>query len=264
MEVRRLVGEQRDDAGGNRVDAAALAAGRLVELGGGGSAGRMKFLLWGDSHAYAVQPVLEALAREHGVRGGAVTWNSTPPVSGYPSNNRKVRGQEEQLHAAVVEFVRRERVAAVVLVANWNGYLRQDDENPERLRAGLRQTVRLLTEAGARVWILAQVPRQRKDIARVLPLTLLRGRDPAELGTPRAEQEEMLRRQAPIYASLNKEFPQVRLLDPTGAFSDLAGRCQVVEGGRALYFDSSHLSPAGALKLRPLFAPIFSASGAAD
>jgi hypothetical protein len=49
----------------------------------------------------------------------------------------------------------------------------------------------------------------------------------------------------------------VHLLDPAAHLCDSSGFCHAVENERALYSDNNHLSFYGAMKLRPMFEPMF-------
>jgi hypothetical protein len=50
------------------------------------------------------------------------------------------------------------------------------------------------------------------------------------------------------------------VLDPAGLFLKSDKQLLVVDGGKDLYFDDHHLSVAGAMRLRPLFEPVFAAA----
>ncbi|MEI7768224.1 MAG: SGNH hydrolase domain-containing protein, partial [Phycisphaerae bacterium] len=46
-------------------------------------------------------------------------------------------------------------------------------------------------------------------------------------------------------------------LDPKEYLLDAQQRCRVVRDGKALYFDTNHLTVTGTDLLRPMFVPIF-------
>src|SRR5581483_6270155 len=58
--------------------------GRFTELGGNKD-GPVECLLWGDSHAMAVAPVVAQLCKDHAARAVAATHSSTAPLLGYES-----------------------------------------------------------------------------------------------------------------------------------------------------------------------------------
>jgi hypothetical protein len=58
-----------------------------------------------------------------------------------------------------------------------------------------------------------------------------------------------------VMRDMESAYPFVKLLDPRPLLSDAAGTgFLVVEDGRSLYYDDSHLSSFGAEKVLPLFA----------
>lgn len=139
----------------------------------------------------------------------------------------------------------------VVLVANWGGY-----PNNLQLNLGLRETISSLDNAGAKVWILRQIPKHRWNVPRVLGTIAWRGEDPDLIGLPLAAYSVQLLTQKRIFEGIIKDFPNVSILDPTEVFLR-DGICRAAINGEALYWDEEHLTVVGAMLLRPLFEQIF-------
>ena len=230
-------------------------AGKFLELGTADQRQPVRLLVWGDSHAMAAMPVFDALCKEHAVRGVAAAHPQTLPLIGYQGRGKLALGEE--FGAAVVDFVRRRRVADVILVAMWGGDPSEDD----RVRRALPETVKALDAAGARVWIMRQVPQHRWNVPTALASTAIHGRDPGAIGLPLAEHRKEFRRQDPLFAGLAEKFPGVTILDPTELFVGPGEMCRVAEGGKALYWDDHHVTTTGAMRLRPLFEPVFAGMG---
>ena len=96
-------------------------AGDFNELGEGDRHLAIDILVWGDSHARVVMPVLDVLCKEHSVRGVAVPHQATAPLVGYESKGEtSLKEQSIAFNSAVVEFIRSRRVGNVVLVARWD------------------------------------------------------------------------------------------------------------------------------------------------
>jgi hypothetical protein len=108
---------------------------------------------------------------------------------------------------------------------------------------------------------MRQVPRYPWDVPKALASAILHGQNPEALGLTPAEQRAQSMRQDPIFEGLAKGSSRVTVLDPTTFFEDTTGRCRVAKDGKALYFDSDHVSVAGAMMLQPLFEPIFGGVG---
>ena len=211
-------------------------------------------LVWGDSHAAAILPAIDALARKHGVRAAAATHLSTMPLLGYESRGEfSLRGDSPAFNQAVVDFVRAERVRAVLLVAAWHGY---DDEGG-RMRRGLRATVAALREAGATIWIMKQVPQHDVDVPKALAAAVLFGR-PLEGQAVTLEQHRSASRvQDQMFSEIAS--PGVRILEPLPFFTAETDRGRTAADGMSLYRDSHHLSTRGAIRLMPLFEELFAA-----
>jgi peptidoglycan/LPS O-acetylase OafA/YrhL len=236
-----------------------VLAGDFVELGNGNKEQPIKLLVWGDSHAMAVMPVLDALCQEYSIRGVAATHSATAPLVGYQSKYPcDLKSDNIAYNNAVVAFIRRKRIDAVIIVAYWKGYGINDET--ARLRRGLFDTLNALKDTHTQVWIMRQVPEQNWNVPRVLGVVAWRGGDPEKLGLPLAKYSKQVNYQDAIFEELATTFQGVTILDPTDLFVT-NNLCQVAKGGRALYWDEDHLTVAGAMLLRPLFEPIFESLG---
>lgn len=254
-EVRRYADASTNAAFLNEYTLSEVRSGHWAELGQGDKTKPVSIVVWGDSHAMSVMPVMDVMCEEHGVRGLGVTHSATPPLLGYESGDVESLGKDSiPYNQAVLERIRRERVPKVLLVSFWDFYLGAD-KTTERIRAGLHETVRALKEAGVKVWILRQVPRQRWNVPRALATTVFLGGDPEKMGLPLQDHLKSYTRQEPIFEGLAGNG--VILLDPTPYFIGPSGLCLAVKDGQVLYHDSHHLSIDGALRLRPLFEPLF-------
>jgi len=230
----------------------------FIELGPSDKQSPIDLLVWGDSHAVAVLPGLELLCNDYCVRGLAVQHSATAPLVGYEDRNPDAL-QESNIafKEAVVAFIRQKRVKHVILAACWSYHVKSDN-GTERLHGSLLATVSALREAGAKVWILREVPIPRFNVPEVLAQAALRGRRPQEVGFPLERHRMASDKQDPIFAGVAAKFPGVHVLDPTDLFVDDKGWCHVSQNGSSLYIDNmGHLSVAGAKMLRPLFEPIF-------
>ncbi|MBB5030472.1 acyltransferase family protein [Prosthecobacter vanneervenii] len=212
-------------------------------------------LVWGDSHAMALLPVIDELCKEKGVQGFAAVHYQTPPLLSYvPAGPYSLKDKTPLFGAAVLDFVRSKKIPRVVLTASWNYYFEAD--NSGRIRQALLDTVTSLKNVGASVWVMEDVPNQPFDVPRRLAAEVMFYRGDVNLiGLPLAthradsiQQHEVLQSLAPQHYTL---------LDPVGIFLNPQGFCRVAADGRALYTDSSHISTQGARFLRPLVKSIF-------
>ena len=227
-------------------------AGNFVVLGTGNKQQPIGLLVWGDSHAMAVMPVLDLLCKEHRIRGVAATHSATTPLLGYRSTKSNFNKDDNLAYNnAVREFILKNHIPNVVIVARWD-----NDEIPP-LRSGIIATINALNGSGTRIWIMREVPIQHWDVPNALATTVWHGGDPEKIGLPLAEYQKEFKRQNPIFEGLAAKYAGITVLDPTYFLVSSNNLCRVVEGGKPLYCDNSHLTATGAMLLRPLFEPIF-------
>ena len=228
-----------------------VQSGALGKLGVDDAALPVRCVLWGDSHAMMVAPLLDGMLRERGLAGRYAAFPATLPLLGFESVTRSSQGKQSAAwNGAVLDFVVRQKVPDVILVARWSAYVRPPHyTGEEAVRAGFGETAVRLREAGARLWVMRQVPEQEPSIRRMLPRHLMSGGSAGTYGVPDtvyAEQLELERR------CLGEASQGVDFLDPAPYFLK-DGRIRALEGTTPLYTDGSHLTVAGVRLLRPVF-----------
>jgi hypothetical protein len=232
-------------------------AGNFFELAAGNKKqSPIDLLVWGDSHAMSVMPILDLLSKEHAINGVAATHSASPPLLGYVSKQTDLKSDTIAYNKAIVDFIHSRRVRNVILVARWGVYL-TDSREANRIQRCLFETIDKLQHPGVKIWILRQVPKQAWNVPNTLAVTVWRGDDPAQLGLSLEAQRAESQRQDFIFKGLVEKFPNVSILDPSNYFLGTNNLCRVVKDGEALYFDDNHLTIAGSMLLRPLFEPIF-------
>lgn len=227
------------------------------------------WLLWGDSHAAALLPLMDHLASRadisiwHGEHAACpplldVDWPYVPGCRAF--------------NDAMLEAVRRHRIAHVVLASRWSVYLlgKENGSMKDVLPAAsaehrqqlfsrhLARTVDKLNEAGATVWLLEQAPAQAVNVPRQLTLLRMLDRD-LDAGRDYASHQA---RQAPLSAIFAAVAQQGRLqrIDPAQRLCETGRRCRIVQDEAPLYVDDNHLSIAGVMLLEPLFQPLLDAA----
>lgn len=226
-------------------------AGQFVELGSGETKNPINILIWGDSHAMSVTPVLDKLCRRFSWRGIEATHSATAPILGYVNTDKfGLMDKTPAFANAVLDFIAKKHVKNVVIAGVWNSYLTSDSAKTQILA-----TVRAIMNTGARVYFLKDVPMQDHDLARLTAVAVLHHSDLEQVGVTR-EQYQMANR------DLNKTFEQISqmgaiVLDPTDYFLNSKGLYGVVKNGQILYCDYHHLTVEGAELLSLLFEPIF-------
>ncbi|HEY3968893.1 MAG TPA: acyltransferase family protein [Planctomycetaceae bacterium] len=217
-----------------------------------------QILIWGDSHAMAILPAIEALCQETCVTACAATSSSTAPALGYfLLDDAALRERAVQCNEKVVEFVRARRIRTVLLAAMWSTYFKTPG-----FPQALLNTIAALKAEGTTVYFLEDVPAFGFDVPRALARCALAGRDGSHLALPAGDYD----RANPFHRDFVPVLRDrgVQILAPLPVLQARTGSLDVIpydEGG-SFYRDAHHLSPHGALALRPLLREIFPSAAA--
>lgn len=194
-------------------------------------------LLWGDSHGVELAHALSLEARAQGRAIVQHTTSSCPPVLGYdaPKDARCIRSNR-----ATFDAIRADPgIRRIYLAAFWaNGVFDAPD-----FVAKLDRTITALTDSGRQVVLIGAVPPQPFDVPRHLAHLAQSGRLDGATGVERATVEARIAHLSALFARWQRHG--VRVIDPMAALCD-AHTCAIVRDGKPLYFDSHHLSVAGA------------------
>ena len=233
----------------NEISLEDALVGRFVELGAQATNKPISVLIWGDSHAVAVTPVIDELCRRFSQRGIQVTHGAAAPVLGY-TGTIGLKEKSPVFANAVLTFITQRRVRNVILAARWPIYPASDS-----FKAQLISTVRTIMDSGAKVYVLKDVPCQDSDLPRLTAVAVMHHGDLEQLGITR-EQHQM------SSPELRQTFEQISqmgatVLDPADYFLNRNGLYGVVKNDHVLYWDNNHLTVEGSRLLAPLFEPIF-------
>lgn len=195
-------------------------------------------LLWGDSHGVELA---WALGQEYGARGQALiqrTRGSCPPVLDFA---RAADPGCARFNADVIARIAGTPALNTVYLAGfWASSEYRDDP---AMAARIEATLAAIRAAGKRAVLIAPVPAQDFDVPRHLARLAARG-DLAGAGG--AEEGKYRRETAWLAAALPRwQAAGVGVIDPARALI-AAGQSRIVNHGVPLYFDSHHLSVAGA------------------
>lgn len=249
--AREIADAKSDKAFSYNLTAADVRAGNLVPIGVKNPALRPAVLVWGDSHAMAALPALDAFLQERGLAGRAATHSATAPVLNWFLVSRFGLSEDSvAFNDAVLAYVRSQQTPTVILIANWSDYAAAGDGG---FNTALSATVRQLVAAGARPWLMLSVPEHTFDVPRVLSRSIIYHTDIAPFYATPAASDEFDRIDRATVADI--ESAGGRILDPKPRFLDPTGRRYVfLADGVVLYRDHHHLTTKGAkLMLLPLF-----------
>ena len=218
-----------DDFAGSCVDADFVAPGRL------------RIVLWGDSHAAHLYPGLRALAADAGVALAQFTADGCAPLADEPIAFCR------DIHRFVEQRLRSLDPDAIVMAADWTA------PKVERLAASIDAVRRV---SAAPIVLVGPVPQWQTALSQ--QLTVFSQRHPSAaapsrlrdgLDDDRFELDAAMRRLA--------LGPAVHYVSATGALCNDDG-CLAVVDGQLTTFDAAHLTDAGS---RILAAAVLGAAG---
>ena len=151
-----------------------------------GDAGKdFTFAVFGDSHSLAAFPAFDEAAKHANTRGIYAGTGGCPPLLGiHLFRGGRLENDCIQMNQRVYDFVKEHRIRKVFLIARWSYYTDGGYDGREFSRLGfgqpgdaadfksasraafkdgLRTTVESFTNAGAHVYIFAQIPQQYCD-----------------------------------------------------------------------------------------------------
>ncbi len=243
-------------------------------LGAASSEGRIDFVLWGDSHAQALLPLIDRLARDSGVSG--IYWGTPcPPIFGVSREKKMVQcaGGDK----ALADLLDKHAVRLIIKAARWSLYTEgftsfELDTNESGTRyiadqhgvARSRETANQifdrhfapsmaeLADGTRRIAVVAEVPIHEFD-----PVDCL-ARSPTAQHRCSTPRDQIRERQLFIDRQLTAldDMDGVAVVRPLSTLCD-AARCPTWIDGRAAYKDDDHLSFEGVMLLEPLFKPMF-------
>ena len=194
-------------------------------------------MLWGDSHGVELAWVL---GEEMATRGEALmqrTSGSCPPVLGYAEAGNPAC---PRINAEIIERLERTpSIRRVYLAAFWAS----DAYRLPGMTARIDATIARIRAAGKSVTIIGPVPPQGFNVPRHLAHLAASGQLAGAHGTSAASY---VRDTAWFTANYPRwQAAGITNLDPARALVS-GGETRIVLGGKPLYFDSHHLSIAGA------------------
>jgi peptidoglycan/LPS O-acetylase OafA/YrhL len=213
----------------------------------GAERGHASCLIWGDSHAMALVPGLDAACKDYGVVGYQATHSTTPPLLDFVHIIAKCGLNERtpEFSREVVEFVADERVDVVFLNGVWSRYAML-----ATFEDRLESTVEELVAAGAEVVIVLDVARHKRLVPVALAQHAYWGYPTNAIGLPIEVHESRNRHCNSVIRRV--AYGKAAVLDPGRYLTkDQLWRAEL--NSVALYRDHGHLSVEGGLRLRPMF-----------
>lgn len=201
-----------------------------------GNRAKVDALLWGDSHGVEFAWVLGEQAARQGRGIEQRTQGSCPPLLGYrdPALLDCVRFND----AVISEIEHRPELRTIYLAGFWAG---GRYSSPQAI-AQLDATIIRLQRNGRQVVLIGAVPTQPKAVPHALARAAANGLPKPQTRT----RQRYLENSSWISRHYSRWRVQgVRIVDPADALFD-GDRSRIIAGNRPLYYDSHHLTLAGA------------------
>ncbi|WP_100277522.1 acyltransferase family protein [Mariprofundus aestuarium] len=220
------------------------------------------YLVWGDSHAWALGPALDEVGKKEKKAGWLISHNGCPSLLGVNLfESGAIKNACADSNVAVVNFIENNpEIRTVFLVARWGVYangtrLSGEKKPPVVLTAdgvkynekifqkGLEDTLSFLESRNIKTYFVSDVPAIGWDVPSILLRSKLFERNPPY--TPPL-LEEYQARQSPVNDALGMyRNMQFQTIDVSPLFCP-TGQCLVESEGGLLYRDDNHLSIFGA------------------
>jgi peptidoglycan/LPS O-acetylase OafA/YrhL len=222
-----------------------------------------RFALWGDSHAGAVGPIIDRLAKDAGVKGFNIGRGGCPPFFGLEHEGsifRRCLAAPREMDRVLADT----NVHQVILVGRWALYAegvaslneaatkprrfvdRDDEANRAAFARVFAASIEKIRAAGKQVVIVGPVPEFELNVPAAFIKGAMRG-ERADITMTRASFDQRQRGVMPTLAKLS-QLDGVRVVYPHLQLCD-ANVCRATSGGKALYVNDDHLSPTGALMI---------------
>jgi peptidoglycan/LPS O-acetylase OafA/YrhL len=231
-----------------------IAAGRLCSVGPQDD-DAVRGVVWGDSHAMALLPAYERLAKLHHMRLYFAVRTSCRPLVGTIKRpgSEEWNSQCDTFNTAAAQAVRQLNPRLLILNAHWIDVdadlvsPSSEDVDPEdsNFKQGLMATLRAAGSINRSVCIVLDVPGYKYDLPRALGVARKRGLAEDFLKLTRAAALEQFSGPERDIRALAQQHRLLRYVDP----KDLLCRgdsCIFESNGELLYGDEDHLSWVGA------------------
>ncbi|MFM8365256.1 MAG: acyltransferase family protein [Verrucomicrobiota bacterium] len=216
--------------------------------------------VWGDSHAEAILPGIDAACRKLGLSGQAAICHGLPPtkIEKIPSKKKSAWSPHNEV---VLNYLKsneaRRHIKVVVLIARWS----ESTQLPD-FESRLYEIGSILKDCEYKVVVMDQVPLWSASVTKTLGLQRALGlRCFFENGTVHLVDGFESKRVGRIFQNSNRLDSSMNYLDPNQEFMESDGKVHAYDKNGAFFWDAGHLSYLGAMKLAPLFDAKVLASG---
>jgi peptidoglycan/LPS O-acetylase OafA/YrhL len=232
-----------------------VRAGRVCNYGPGDPS--PKVLVWGDSHALALMPAVQELAKAHGMHTYFVAKYNCLPLFA-PLNPTKIDTATDRygcatFNTAVLETIARLEPELIILDGAWAPG--EPPPHVPKIAAGIEQTVSRIGHHSRSICVVLAVPMLKYAVSHALFVARRRHIPDDFLRLSRADAVAQHRDMEHDVRAITQRSG-LTVVDPKDALCP-SDSCLYKADDRPLYFDDSHLSVYGALYVAPTLEPCF-------
>jgi hypothetical protein len=204
-------------------------------------ADKRKILLWGDSHASMLIPMLKQLAEKNATSLYVNVRNCRPLVEPHACN--------AAVHANVMAKIKEKSINGVMFASSWGGL------NSPVLAQQFTETVVTLSQQNVTVWLVVDSP----GGVELDPVTAYaKNPENPQVGSIDLAAYDKNSRllELALFRQLRDKLPKVHIIDASSVFCDQT-KCWGGKGNSVWYRDGTHLNDAGTLAASTFFLPAF-------
>ncbi len=218
-----------------------------------------RFLLWGDSHARALAPGVDAIAKENGASGYVLCASSCPPLLELRFAN-DMAGLQSFNENSLLFIQQHPEIKTIVLSARWTSYYttpyivadkfelidRKEGEDLSQQRLlwlGLSATIDTLKAMGRNIVVIESLPELKTTVNEMLVIQKLFGTNRKAFSETATSFQEA---NNDFLSTMRSRCKAVTLLNLSG---DLFAQSPLVSDSIILYRDKNHLSETGAYRI---------------
>jgi peptidoglycan/LPS O-acetylase OafA/YrhL len=227
-----------------------------------------KFIVWGDSHAEALMPAFQMLAKTKNEYGVFASASACPPLLDVVRTDNPTHSQQcEKFNDLMIKYIREHSIPNVVLVSRWGivgVHYKEETENHQNtddqskiFEYGLESTLKNIRESHAKIWLMDRVPVTDYEIPSALGRFAMFGKPTSELEIDFEKYQEYANEFNVILEKMKPKYDFVVLHPSSMLCSKERQKCKVEDDGKSLYRDHQHLSSYGARYVSPVFQPLF-------
>jgi peptidoglycan/LPS O-acetylase OafA/YrhL len=234
------------------------------------------FLLWGDSHAYALKPGIALMAKNYHLSGYIANYTACPPV--LDVDRLDTPENEASINEKAMTILRQNpSIKVVILSARWpwyyegTGYKNAGNSfrmtgvnnlagtnNRDLMINGLNETVRQLLAMKIKVILVNNFPEIGYGVPQLYSMHI-RFPDSRNINSFIPTEKDYIQRQQAVTEHFNElsKLPGVTVIHPESMMFDDKGKCRIIADNELLYRDDNHLSVSGAIYVATVFRELF-------